>query len=288
MSDITIAIGTMLAISAATGLAVAKSKQPEGQLRVGAMAILLFGAFGNMYYSAGKIFWAKYFPHSAVIVWSNFVPIAAAVAAGLAFRLPKTPRWRQITSSCLLASIAVGAAFWPIIGAVFRPAPPGGDTWIRQVALQTSRSSCSPAAAATLLRAHDVDVNEGDLVPLCLSDDRGTVSLGLYRGLKLYADKNNLDVEIISRSLTELYEQDEWPVLLMVELPEYGVKDPRYQRDWGWIPGLGHSVVAFGRLPGGYLLVGDPSIGMEQWRETDLQVLWHGDGIRLRKRDLSK
>ena len=124
-------------------------------------------------------------------------------------------------------------------------------------------------------------MDERDLVPLCLTDRSGTSTLGLYRGVKKVASENHLDVEIVDSSLDQLLEANDWPVLLAVKLP-YGVEDPRYARDWGWIPGTGHSVVALGRLPGGRVVVGDPSVGIEAWSREDLELLWHGVGLRLR------
>lgn len=284
MSDIFFAIGSVLTVSLVLGLLVARSTKPSGMWRTAAMAILLLGAFGNVFYSTGMIVWARYIPHSAVIVWANLVPVAAAISAGLAYRLPNTPHWRQLLAAGLLALLSIGTAFWPVQGFILRPTQPGGNTWSQGVALQTSWSSCSPAAAATLLRANGVDVNESDLMTACLTDSRGTVSLGLYRGVKLYADANDLDVEIIPPSLDQLYTDNQWPVLLLVRLPKTGVDDPRYEQHWGWIPGLGHSVVALGLRSNGNLLIGDPSIGREQWTRKDMETLWHGDGIRLHKR----
>ncbi|QDV15169.1 hypothetical protein CA51_50810 [Rosistilla oblonga] len=284
MTDIFTAIGIVLVVSLTLGLLVARSPQPSGVWRTAAMAILLIGAFGNVFYSTGLIVWARYIPHSAVIVWANVVPIAAAISAGLAYRLPNTPHWRQLLASGLLGLLSFGTVFWPLQGFILRPPQPGGNTWSQGVALQTSWSSCSPAAAATLLRANGVDVDESDLMTACLTDNRGTVSLGLYRGVKLFADANDLEVEIVPPSLDQLIIDDQWPVLLMVRLPKTGVEDPRYEHNWGWIPGLGHSVVCFGRLPNGNFIVGDPSIGREQWTTEDMKILWHGDGIRLHKR----
>lgn len=282
MTDIFSAIGVVLAVSLISGVGVAACKKPAGDLRVALMTILLFGAFGSLFYTTGKIFWARYIPHSAVIVWSNFVPLLTALAAGLAYRLPKTPHWRQLLSSGLLGLLSFGSVFWPVIGFIIRPTQPGGNTWHQGVAIQTSRCSCSPAAAATLLNANGIRVNESDLMISCLTDSRGTVSLGLYRGIRLHADQHDMEVEIVPSSLDELYAQDEWPVLLLVELPRAGVEDPRYEQDWGWIPGLGHSVVALKATPSGDLIIGDPSIGLERWTRRDLEVLWHGDGIRLK------
>lgn len=157
----------------------------------------------------------------------------------------------------------------------------GGDEWNNGVAMQTSWATCSPAAAATLLRAEGINKSESEMIPLCLTDSSGTPTLGLYRGIKLVADGQNRSVNVLDETLDEMWNRDDWPVLMAVELP-YGVDDRRYVDQWGWIPGMGHSVVALGLTSDGQrMLVGDPSVGLEQWSKDDLRVLWHGNGIRL-------
>jgi hypothetical protein len=146
--------------------------------------------------------------------------------------------------------------------------------------MQTSWATCSPAAAATLLRAEGLATTEAEMIPLCLTDSAGTPTLGLYRGVKLVAEQNGQAVEILDSTVDELLADGDWPVLLAVKLP-FGVDDRRYADQWGWIPGMGHSVVAMGRTADGRVIIGDPSVGLEAWSEDDLRVLWHGDGMRV-------
>jgi hypothetical protein len=105
--------------------------------------------------------------------------------------------------------------------------------------------------------------------------------LGLYRGVKLMAERHGQAVEILDGTVDELLTDGDWPVLLAVKLP-FGVDDRRYADQWGWIPGMGHSVVAMGQTANGRVIIGDPSVGLEAWSETDLRVLWHGDGLRVK------
>ena len=119
------------------------------------------------------------------------------------------------------------------------------------------------------------------MIPLCLTDYAGTPALGLYRGVKLVANRNQRRVEIVDRSLERLLKDNDWPVLMAVRLP-FGVDDPRFADEWGWIPGTGHSVVALGRTPDGGLVIADPAIGLESWPKSKLETLWQGNGIRLR------
>ena len=146
--------------------------------------------------------------------------------------------------------------------------------------MQTSWATCSPAAVATLFSGEGIRVSEREMIPLCLTDRSGTPTLGTYRAIKLIADRHDRHVEIVSPDLAKLLDDDDWPVLLAVQLP-YGVEDERYVDQWGWIPGMGHSVVALGRTQDAGIIIGDPSAGLERWTQADLEVLWHGNGIRV-------
>src|SRR5439155_26252660 len=59
------------------------------------------------------------------------------------------------------------------------------NRWRRDICLQTSHATSSPAAAATLLRSHGIDTTEEEMARLCLTNPDGTSLLGLYRGLRL-------------------------------------------------------------------------------------------------------
>lgn len=112
--------------------------------------------------------------------------------------------------------------------------------------------------------------NERDALTSSVPDSSDTLTLGLYRGIKLGANQNDRPVKVLDETLDELIANDDWPVLLAVELP-YGTDDTRYANEWGWIPGMGHSVVALGKTPDGNgLLIGDPSVGLESWSVDDL------------------
>lgn len=283
MTDLYIAITVMSLVCLIAGvIAGAYLYSPKGQRVMLCLACSTVAAVYFLFYASGQLYWAKWVPLSACIVYTNFAAILAALAAGWSWRLPNTPRWRRGVMVCLLGSMSFAAIVWSLLSIAVRPAPMGGDAWENGVAMQTSWATCSPAAAATLLRAEGIDVSEAELIPLCLTDSSGTPTLGLYRGVKLVAERNDRDVEVLDETLAELLEKDAWPVLLAVGLP-YGVEDRRYAEQWGWIPGMGHSVVALGRSDGGGIVIGDPSTGLEQWSESDLELLWHGNALRLMK-----
>ena len=277
-----IAMLVMAGLSIAAGcFAFAVAYSDKGQRVMLCVSLAVLAMIYFLFYATGQLFWAKWVPSSASIIYTNFASIFAALAAGWALRLPKTPVWRRAILAILLVMGSTAAILWPLLSIAVRPAPEGGDQWKNGVAMQTSWATCSPAAAATLFRAEGIDVSESDLIPLCLTDSSGTPTLGLYRGIKLVSDQQDRSVEVMDETLNEMWTRNDWPLLMAVELP-YGVEDRRYADQWGWIPGMGHSVVAL-RLTndGRRLIVGDPSTGLEEWSKDDLRILWHGDGIRV-------
>ncbi len=281
-NDLVIAIAIMSCVSILAGLLTGCVVYANaGQLTMLGLTLSVFGTVMFLLYLSGQLFWARLVPVSAAIIYTNFSAVLAALAAGWAWRLPQTRLWRRAAMAMLLSLASLVGITWPLLSIAVRPPPAGGETWENGIAKQTSWATCSPAAAATLLRAEGIDVDESDLIPLCLTDSSGTPTLGLYRGIKLVAERAGRSVAVIDETLEELIAKDDWPVLLTVELP-FGAEDRRYVEQWGWIPGMGHSVVAMRRTADGRgVLVGDPSVGLEAWSEKDLKVLWHGGGIRL-------
>lgn len=252
------------------------------QLNVVLVAIAVVGVIYFMMYAAGRLFWAQLIPVSAALVYSNFAAIFAGLAAGWVCRTPKLPAWRRGILCGLLACGSLVTILWPLLSTALRPPPQGGYSIEDGVVLQTSWATCSPAAAATLFNLNGIDVSEAEMIPLCFTDAKGTPTLGLYRGVKLIADSHELNVQIIQQSLDELLKADDWPALIAVKLP-YGTEDPRYADEWGWVPGLGHSVVVVGQKADGTIVVADPSIGLDTWSRRDMEILWHGEGMRLKK-----
>ncbi len=283
MSDLWIAVTVMAVICAAAGgLAYGllySEKHPRLVIAFMALAILATVLF--LLRLQGHLMWARIVPHSAAIIYTNLAAVFAALAAGWGARLPDTPRWRRVAVSGSLGLASLAAIMWPMLSMAVRPPPPGGNEWKGPVALQSSWATCSPAAATTLLNAEGIPVTEREMIPLCLTDYAGTPTLGLYRGIKLMADRNNRKVDIVDRSLDKLIGDDNWPVLMAVRLP-FGVEDPRFTQEWGWIPGMGHSVVALGFAIDGRLVVADPAFGLEHWTIDQLKVLWQGNGIRVK------
>src|SRR5262249_9190240 len=141
------------------------------------------------------------------------------------------------------------------------------------------------ASAATLLHWYQIAATEQEMAELCLTRQDGTYWQGLYRGLKLKTRGTDWDVEVFSgKDLLDLQKMTlDGPGILTVGLPDDAPAYRIYQYDWGWVPGVSHSVVLFRFLPRQQVRVGDPSLdeGQENWSRNDLQVLWRGRGIRL-------
>lgn len=282
MQDIWGAVGVMIFVAVGAGVVSARFLSTDkGQRVMLLLALSLVATFFFLLYFAGQLFWARIVPHSAAIIYTNLAAVFAGLGAGWAWRMPGTPWWRRISLTLILSGAALVAILWPMLSIALRPPPEGQNEWAGPVALQTSWATCSPAAAATLLTAEGLPISERDMIPLCLTDHDGTPTLGLYRGLKLVASRNNRQIEITDRSLARLLQEDDWPVLAAVRLP-FGVDDPRFAEEWGWIPGMGHSVVVLSRNPDGDLVIADPAIGLEVWSESKLKTLWQGNGLRIR------
>ena len=119
------------------------------------------------------------------------------------------------------------------------------------------------------------------MIPLCLTRRSGTLWWGLYRGLKLKTDGTPWDVRFIRCSLDEVLNRAHGPLILSVRLDDGPGVDPRYKNDWGWIPGVQHSVVYFQRKNENSVEMGDPANGRELWGVGSLKTLWHGDALEM-------
>jgi hypothetical protein len=217
-------------------------------------------------------------PFSNAIVLGNWVPLFVAMLAGLL--------WGRIVGSWLRRSFVIGSLVIVCLIATYRPilsAPPKmNDRWEMGVCLQTSQASCAPAAAATLLALHGIKTTEQEMALLCLTSERGTSMLGLWRGLKLETAGTDFDVYMFNDGTLDDLKRGE-PVLISVELKQDSLAMAKYLTPKGWLLGVPHTVVVLGFRPDGRILVADPAIGIDDkpWTVDDLAVLWHGVGARL-------
>ncbi len=229
---------------------------------------------GYVVHVQGRVALSHFLPFSNLIVLSNWQPLMVSMLAGLIWhRLPRQI-WRRSVVTIALVAACLTSVYTPILAAT----PQMRDRWDGNVCLQTSQSTCSPAAAATLLAAFNIPSTEQEMAVLCLTGQRGTTMMGLYRGLKLKTAGTPWDVYMFSDAkLDDL--RGVGPVLLSVELRDERLE--RYLQVWGWIPGVAHSIVVLGFIDEDRVLIADPAIGREIWFVDDLRLLWHGEGLRL-------
>lgn len=238
--------------------------------------------FAYLYWLRDNPRLTQWLPYSSVVILANWLAPAAAFVAGLTWRrIPGSARRKLLTLGTLVI-LALSNTIKPLHGS-----PPDClDLWVNDVCIQTSSSTCSAAAAATLLRHHGIAATEAEMAELCLTREDGTLAHGLYRGLKLKVKATEYDVEMFEGTLSDLIQRSKnGPVVLTVRLDERADVDPRYAGRWGWIPGQSHSVVLMKFLSGDNVMIADPSAGLEIWSLAAIRDLWHGEGVRLVARD---
>ncbi len=218
-------------------------------------------------------------PFSNLIVLGNWFPLAASILSGLASTQAMLPAWRRGLTVAVLQSVAMLVVLSPLLGSP----PHCGNAWREGVCLQTTKSTCSAASAATLLELHGVHATEQEMAELCLTR-RGTNWMGLYRGLKKKTAGTEWDVEVFTGTANELRLLNS-PAILSVGLAQDAQADSFYQTELGWRPGVRHSVVLFGFVTD-LVDIGEPTLdaGRERWTNNDLHDVYLGQGMRLVRR----
>jgi hypothetical protein len=242
-----------------------------------AAAAVVTGLIAYIYCLWDQPVLSRWIPTSSLVILGNWLPLFAAAMAALVLRLLADPQ-RRVLATCGLTVCGVLAAAFPLLGRV----PECGDQWdARGTCLQTTRFTCSPACAATLLRKHGIAASEREMARLCLTR-QGTTWQGLYRGLKLKTAGTPWDIVVCSGSLTEL-RAVQGPAILSVGLPGSAPGDSDYSREFGWVPGVNHAVVLEGFDSCGHARIADPSQPMciEHWDQGELALLWRGYAMRL-------
>ncbi len=242
--------------------------------------VLLVGMYGYILFAWDNIRMARWLPFSNLVVVGNWFPIAAGFLGGLAWRRIPGHWVRKTLAVTALMSAAGYSAIAPLIGT-----PPECNDWwdANQTCVQSTPQTCSPACAATLLRLHGITTTEQEMADLCLTRE-GTTWVGLYRGLKLKTAGTPLHVEVIECEPADVLAMRE-PAIISVGLD---AKDSSLElrREWGWIPGVDHSVVFVGTTTPSGLIVADPApgYGQERWSRENFSMLFRGLAIRLVER----
>lgn len=253
--------------------------------------ILLIGCYIRWIWD--NVLLAQLLPFSNLIVIGNWFPLLLSFLTGIVCALiPRLGvetrdihwgiRFRQSLVFLLLQGLGIYAVIQPLLGTP----PVCGDEWEGRICLQTTRQTCSAACAATLLKERGIITTEQEMANLCLTRT-GTLWQGLYRGLKLKTAGTEWDVEVFSGSAEDLKNGPQTTAILMVGIPEEKDVPAIYANQYGWIPGVFHSVLFFRFRSGeGVISMGEPTpgIGEENWSEKDLRILYRGRGMRLVKR----
>jgi hypothetical protein len=222
----------------------------------------------------------RVFPFTNMLVLGSLQPFALGMLLGAA--------WHEIRGHWIkraaIVCLGVGVCWWQCYGFLFRETPKTYDRWKGEVCRQSSHATCSAAAAVTLLRLHGISSNETEMARLCFTSEYGTTKFGLYRGLKIKCEGTDWEPRPLPMNTDALISQGVCPALISVRIDPGQNVDPRYQRDWGWEPGVSHTVVVLGFRYDGKVDIADPSVGKEQWEVQGIRDLWKGRGFYLARK----
>lgn len=284
-NDLVLACAAMGAVALAvffvTGWLIASLRDWQCSLLALLLVIALFSYVNYVWYDVRL---ATLIPSASLVVLGNWLPLfAAGMAALLRKRIADAP-FRQAVFTGGLTLAGGFALVQPILG---QP-PRCGNEWDRDGnCLQTTNFTCSAACAATILREHGILASEQEMAELCLTR-QGTSWQGLYRGLKLKTVGTAWDVEVTKCTFEQLQQlaAEKRPMILSVGLARGQVVDSDFTKEFGWIPGVNHSVILRHYTSHGSAVIADPTQALctEHWDEKQMQTLWRGYAVRLVKR----
>ena len=207
-------------------------------------------------------------PIADCMFYGDLMPPLTALLVGLAYHLLPPPRWKRLVLLIPLAVIMLGRSLFPL----FADPPPLRSPQVRNgICQQTSLSSCTAAAAATLLNQNVIPATEAEMADLCLTTERGTTDLGLYRGLKLRARGTALDIRPIYATAAELRQLPRVQCVFSVGPSSALLPSPR------------HSLILLGFGPDGRPEIADPlSATRLTWSSAEFDHVWPGQGVGLR------
>lgn len=311
MEDIRLAIGLIGFVSVGAFLLTYRLLKGRPMLLLDAVAVLLVLLIAVYVRTVWGQLWIVYWiPLPSVIVLSNwFPPLLASLGAVVWLRLepvetepadsagdsendvPETPSVASIARRLPVMILLLVAAVYSLMYFIPKVPPECENNWelprpplVWPVCRQTTPHTCSAASAATILFTLGIETTEQEMAQLCLTKS-GTTWLGLYHGLSTQLLGTRHKVRFFEGNLDDLEAlAATHPVLMCCQLSaDVADQNPRYEKDGGWIPGMAHSAVYFGRY-GDDHVVGDPSRGYELWTTEDLLVLWTGKGLAIETR----
>jgi len=213
-------------------------------------------------------------PHTALIVLANWHSVLGCFFAGMYLTADCVSRCRRLLIGSGTAALSCYAIVAPLVGQ-----PPRCAETFSQAPLvkQSTPFTCSPAAAASLLRLHGIQVTEAEMARLCLTR-HGTHWMGLYRGLKVKTKDSMWNVAAETYSAQAARELGERLAILSVNM---NTKQSGSPLEHGFNENSGHSVVALGAHEHMGLMVFDPApnYGIEAWNDSMLNRI--SDGVIL-------
>jgi hypothetical protein len=223
----------------------------------------------------GRLSLTRILPFSNAIVVGNWIPLGAAALMGIVFTQRTIPKWRRITVTVMLASLA----WYTVAYDLLAPAPDTGHPrYLQGMCIQTTPTSCSACCAANLLRHYGIQADENEMIDLCLTRTSGTPELGLYRGIKLKTRGTQWDIKVFYGDVDTLKQPENCPALLMVLS---GPNNDGPPRPWWKREDPDHAVLVFGFSESGVYDVVDPSCGQRRWTVDALRRRWRGGALCL-------
>jgi hypothetical protein len=219
----------------------------------------------------------------SLVFFSNLTAEGAIITSVILWRsaADRAARRRALLLSCGIVSAAALSYRW-----FFLPVPAGlvGVVDSKGFCRQTSDSSCSAAAAATLLKHKGIPATESEMAQLCTTREGiGTPSLGLYRGLALKATGRRLHATTTFWKDLQDLRGFPTPCIISVGLQSGAPSEVAGRMEsYGWEEGRYHAVAVLGVSPDGKALdVADPSYGREKWPIADIEYIWDGYALFL-------
>ena len=279
MSDIYLGLALLFLSSAVMFLVtVVLARRSKRSMNVILLLLSVSAIFVYLRFGWQSPYLARVLPFSNLIIVGNWFPLVSSLLGGLAWRLIPGSIARKCFWMAALGAAVVINTVHPLLGT-----PPRCGTCMRgKLCVQTTKQTCAPASAATLLQWHGIAASEHEMADLCLTRN-GTSWLGLYRGLKVKTAKTRWDVAVCQAGPGQLPELRQCPMVLIVGWEGVSNGDFDYRIEEGWMPGVGHAVVLLGIREDGLVEIADPALanGRDTWTVGQLRTLWRGIAMRL-------
>ncbi len=244
------------------------------------LALVVLGAYlSSGWYRPWLVAWL---PLSSLIVLGNWLPLWAAGFAAIVDSQQGLAASRRMALAVAIFMTGTYSAIYPVLG----EAPRCSNAWDKDGnCMQTTDHTCSAACAATLLHRVGITATEQEMAELCLTRE-GTNWQGLYRGLKLKTQGTPYDVQICSGGISELRRLESGPMIVSVGLQQFASSDTAFTREFGWVPGVNHSVIVRYFDQNGSAIIADPTQARctESWAPETMDMLYRGVAFRLVKR----